>query len=59
MDNLIEEQRKVYHKNIHLQINLKIVKLKKELSKSNAETVDMVNDLIKIEEDKLKVHKNS
>lgn len=31
----------------------------KELSKANAETVGMVNDLIKIEEDKLNKKKNS
>lgn len=59
LDNFIEEQRKVYYKNIHLQIKIKIIKLKKELSKANAETVDMVNDLIKIEEDKLNKKKNS
>lgn len=38
---------------------MKIIKLKKELAKANAETVDMVNDLIKIEEDKLNKKKNS
>ncbi|VYU50670.1 Recombinase [Clostridium paraputrificum] len=59
LDDFIEEQRKVYYKNIHLQINLKIIKLKKELSKVNAETVDMVNDLIKIEEDKLRKNKTT
>ena len=59
LDNFIEEQRKVYYKNIHLQINLKIIKLKKELSKANVETIDMVNDLIKIEEDNLNKRKNS
>lgn len=59
LDNFIEEQRKVYYKNIHLQIKIKIIKLKKELSKANAETVDMVNDLIKIEQDKLNKKKNS
>lgn len=58
LDNFIEEQRKVYYKNIHLQIKIKIIKFKKELSKANAETVDMVNYLIKIEEDKLKKKKN-
>lgn len=42
-----------------MQINLKIIKLKKELAKANAETVDMVNDLIKIEEDKLNKNKDS
>lgn len=42
-----------------MQINLEIIKLKKELSKVNAETVNMVNDLIKIEEDKLKKNKES
>ncbi len=36
-----------------------IIKLKKELSKANAETVDIVNDLIKTEEDKLSNYKNS
>ena len=35
------------------------MKLKKELSKASAKTVDMVNDLIKIEEDKLKNLRNS
>lgn len=59
LDNFIEEQRKIYYKNIHLQINLRILKLKKELSKANAETVDMVNNLIKIEEDKLHTYKSS
>lgn len=59
LDNFIEEQRKVYYKNIHLQIKIKIIKLKKELSKVNAETVDMVNDLIKTEEDKLNTYKSS
>ena len=59
LDNFIEEQRKIYYKNIQLQIDLKIIKLKKELSKANAETVDMVNDLIKIETDKLENYKNT
>lgn len=59
LDTFIEEQRKVYYKNIHLQINLKIIKFKKELSKSNAETVDMVNELIKRAKDKLSISKNS
>lgn len=59
LDTFIEEQRKVYYKNIHLQINLNIIKVKKELSKSNAETVNMVNELIKSENDKLVSCKNS
>ena len=42
-----------------MQINLKIIKLKKELSKANAETIDMVNDLIKVENEKLYTCKNS
>lgn len=59
LDNFIEEQRKVYYKNIQLQINLKMIKIKKELSKVNSENVDMVNDLIKVENDKLDTCKNS
>ena len=59
LDKFIEEQRKVYYKNIGLQISLRIVKLRQELSKANSETVDMVNQLIKVETDNLDGLKSS
>lgn len=53
LDNYIEQQRKVYYKNIQLQIQLKIISLQDELSKLNDDDSSKIVFKIQDEESEL------
>lgn len=55
LNNFIEQQRKVYYKNIQLQIQLKIINLQEELSSLNEDTNS--NVVFKIQEQETELEK--